>query len=332
LTYSKPFLSIPDQLKLIQSRGLDISDITAAHSCLERIGYYRLSGYWHPFRKSHKSINPVTQKPLLDPKTGKKVTIVEDDFRPGSTFQQAMDLYVFDKRLRMIFLDAIERVEVALRVDVALLLGQRSQLAHRDPSQFDRSFISTRNGGGETEHEKWLVKLDDRYGKSKEKFVIHFKSKYSGTHPPIWVAIELWDFGMLSILLRGLTFADRSALAMKYLLPRPELLTGAMRSINHVRNICAHHSRLWNRSLADRVSPPKLGEIPLLDHLVTDKQGQSRIYQTAAFLQFLLKTINPPTRWATRLKDHMSTLPVGNGIHLNQSGFPDGWHRLPLWK
>jgi abortive infection bacteriophage resistance protein len=329
-TYSKPFLSVADQVKLLQSRGLAISNLEAAHACLERIGYYRLSGYWYPFRKSHLSVNPVTQTPLLD-LAGKRVIVVEDEFRPGSTFQQVMALYVFDKLLRLIFLDAIERVEIALRVDLALLLGQRSPLAHRDPLQFSTSF-RRRNSTGSSEHDKWLERLDSSYLKSNEEFVKHFKIKYPRVPPPIWVAIELWDFGMLSVLLGGLTPADKSLLASKYLLPRPELLHSLVRNINNIRNICAHHSRLWNRSPADRLSPTKRGEIPLLDHLAMDKNGQSRVYATAAFIQFLLKTINPGTSWSQRLKDHMKTLPSRNGIDSSQAGFPNGWENFTLWQ
>ena len=303
-----------------------------AQACLERIGYYRLSGYWYPFRKSHLSVHPLNGTPLINPLTGKQVLIVEDGFRFGSTFQQVMNLYVFDKRLRLIFLDAIERVEIALRVDMALLLGQRSPWAHRDPLQFNRDFGSRVNTTGQTVHQKWLGRLDDSYIKSKEEFVKHFKAKYPRDYPPIWIAVELWDFGMLSVMLEGLKHSDQSQLAKKYLLPRPELLTSLARNINNIRNICAHHSRLWNRSPADRLAPPRSGEIAVLDHLAVDLNARSRVYATAALLQYLLRIINPSTRWSQRLKDHMNTLPTTNGIELVQAGFPSGWDSLDLWK
>ena len=331
--YPKPFLTIADQLNRLECRGLHFSDRTAAQACLERIGYYRLSGYWYPFRKSHLSVNPATGVPLLDAVTRKQISIVEDDFKAGSTFQQVMDLYVFDKRLRLIILDAIERVEIALRVDLATMLGQRAPLAHRDPMQFDHQFGRKKNSIGKTSQDKWLDKLDESFRRSGEEFVTHFRNKYPGAHPPIWVAIELWDFGMLSTMINGLLYADRTALAAKYSLPRPELLTSIMRNLNNVRNMCAHHNRFWNRSPADRLSPPKSQvEIPLLNHLIGDIRAQSRIYATAAFLQFLIKRINPSSKWADRLKDHMKTLPASNGIDPLQAGFPHDWESLPLWQ
>lgn len=330
--YTKPYKNIPDQLSLLESRGTAISDKQAAAACLGRIGYYRLSGYWYPFRKSHISVNPVTGQQLLDSITGRAKIIVEDDFRSGTTFQQVMGLYVFDKRLRLLFLDAIERIEVALRVDIALLLGKRDPWAHRDPNQLHGHFSKRENSlTGENEYKKWLGKLDRLFDRSQDEFAKHYKTKYAGEHPPIWIAIELWDFGMLSVFLSGMKIADRTALAAKYGIPRENLLTSAVRNINHVRNICAHHSRLWNRSPVDQISPLKQKEIPELDHLATDEKAQTRIYATAATLQFLLKTIHPGSSWAARLKTHCARFPASHGIDLSQAGFPPDWEHLILW-
>jgi abortive infection bacteriophage resistance protein len=168
---------------------MEITDDTAASACLGRIGYYRLSGYWYPFRKSHISMNPVTGQKLLDPITQRPRIIVEDHFRAGTTFQQVMNLYVFDKRLRLLFLDAIERIEVALRVDVALLLGARDPWAHRNPGQLHGNFVKkTDPRTGQSEYRKWLDRLDSTFNRSQEEFVKHFKRKYAGEQPPIWSA------------------------------------------------------------------------------------------------------------------------------------------------
>jgi len=243
-----------------------------------------------------------------------------------------MDLYVFDKRLRLLFLDAIERVEVALRVDIALLIGQRGAWAHRDPAQLHGNFTSKADPvTGHIEYPRWLERLDRSFGKSKDEFIKHFKTKYRGADLPIWIAIELWDFGMLSVFLKGMKHADQTALALKYGIPRPELLASWTRNINNVRNICAHHSRLWNRSPADQASPSQVGEIAYLDHVSLDLTAQSRIYQTAAILQFFLRKIHPGSSWSDRLKQHMKTLPLTDCTGFAQAGFPENWDTLPLW-
>jgi abortive infection bacteriophage resistance protein len=229
--FSKPYLSVPAQIALLKGRGLSITNDDRATAALERIGYYRLSGYWYPLRNSTVT-NPGN------------VRTVQDDFRPGSEFGQIVDLYVFDKKLRLLTLDAIERVEVALRTDIALLLGQHSPVAHREPAFLHGKFTKTPlRGKTVTGHQVWLDRLDDTTARSREEFVEHFRRTYS-TPLPIWMAVELWDFGMLSHFLAGMRHQDQATLAAKYGLPRPELLTGWVRSINFARNLCAHHSRL----------------------------------------------------------------------------------------
>lgn len=312
---------------------MEITDPAAAAACLGRIGYYRLSGYWFSARKSHLLHNPLTGIVIPHPVARKPQVVVEDDFRPGTTFKQVMDLYVFDKRLRLLFLDAIERIEVALRVDIALLIGSRDPWAHRGPNQLHGNFTKKINPmHGQTEHAKWLERLDQTFDRSKDEFVKHFKRKYAGEHPPIWIAIELWDFGMLSMFLGGMKITDQEELGLKYGLPRPVLLTSWARNINNVRNMCTHHGRLWNRSPADQAVHPKPGEIPLLNHLVGDRLAQSRIYATAATLQFLLRTINPTSSWGHRLAQHFSSFPTSDVSTISQAGFPDGWQQLPLWR
>lgn len=149
--YAKPHLSVAGQIALLQGRGMAITDVPRAQSYLERIGYYRLSGYWYPFRQS---------RPAKDATGNLKIEIL-DDFRPGTEFRHAVELYVFDKRLRLLFLDALERVEIGLRVDVALLLGARNPWAHRSPAELHGNFsVRPDPATGHTLHQDWLARLD----------------------------------------------------------------------------------------------------------------------------------------------------------------------------
>ncbi len=300
---------------------MEEADPAKAAAYLERIGYYRLSGYWYPLRQSR----------TVPAQGGRAATQVLDTFRPGASFAQAIDLYVFDKRLRLLFLDAVERIEVALRVDIALLLGARDPWAHRNPFLLHGNFAQrTNRRTGRIDYQDWLARLDQAAARSKEEFVQHFTSRYSGPLP-IWIAVELWDFGMLSIFLAGMTVADRGTLAAKYGVQRPELLVGWMRAINGIRNVCAHHGRLWNRSPVDQPKPPRVGEIAFLDHLAGDAYAQTRLYGVAAPMQYLLRFINPTTSWPGRLRQHFDGFPTAPGVAVGQTGFPTGWGNLPLW-
>lgn len=115
--YLKPHLTIDEQVALLKERGMKISDESKAKKFLQKIGYYRLSGYWYPFRESKLSVGA----------DGKPVVTVLDTFRHGAELHQAVDLYVFDKKLRILLLDALERIEIALRVSQIAIVGHRDQ-------------------------------------------------------------------------------------------------------------------------------------------------------------------------------------------------------------
>lgn len=129
--YTKGYLSVSEQLDLLRARGMSISDIDRATSCLHRVGYYRLSGYSYPFR----------DREIVKDSQGAMRERISDMFRPHTDFGTIMDLYVFDKRLRLLFLDAIERI-VGLRLEVALLLGKKGAFAYRELRTFTRISLS----------------------------------------------------------------------------------------------------------------------------------------------------------------------------------------------
>jgi abortive infection bacteriophage resistance protein len=319
MRYAKPFLSVPQQIALLRQRGLQITDEPKAEAYLRRIGYYRLSGYWYPFRKS-------TQQ------NGQ--TVVLDDIRPGVDFGTVVDLYVFDKRLRLLMLDALERIEVALRSSIALLLGQYDPWAHRDPQYLHGQFAKKNDPRyGRPRHQEWLARVDSSFQSSKEDFVKHFKSKYAPDMPPIWIAVELWDFGTMSVLFEGMAHKDKTAIAAEYGVPDPIVMESWIRSLNYVRNLCAHHARLWNRPLVLFPKFPQRGAIPALDHIGQDRHAQTRLYGAAAICQYLIQQVSPNSQWGVRFGELISALPPHPMIDLGSaSGFPQGWNQENLWR
>jgi abortive infection bacteriophage resistance protein len=318
-TYPKPFLSIPEQIERLVERGLDVGDLATAEALLRRYGYYRLSGYWHPLRRAEFDVSSAK-------------VVYHEAFKQGATLTQAMALADFDRKLRSHFLLAIERIEVAMRVRLALLMGPRHPLAHRDPSQFHAKFTTPDPATSRSRRDNWLARVDENEMRSKEQFAKHIRSKY-GLPFPLWVSIEVWDFGMLSQGIGGMTVADQKALSNPFGLTRTGVFPSWLRAINHVRNVCAHHSRLWNKSPADQPIPPKQGEIPLLDHLATDTFAHVRLYSVAAAMQFLLRGIDPAAAmaWSDDLKAHFATFPAIVGLSVGATGFPTAWEGKALW-
>jgi len=310
----KPWKSIDEQLEILRSRGLEIEDDDRAKRYLTRLGYYRLSGYWYPFRQFLK---------------GDRHQIAEmrsDDFVEESRFSDLIQLYVFDKKLRLLALDALERIEMALRVDVAHLLGESDALAHENPDCFHGNFSKRKNpGSGKTGHQFWLEKYRQQVHRARHTpLVSHHLEKYGCL--PIWVAIEVWDFGMLSSLYAGMKHNDKMRIARKYGVADGNVFAKYLRSLNFLRNVSAHHSRLWNVNVVDR-SP-----LPQEQHW--QQLNNARPFFYFCLMQMFLRVICPTSTWGERLNALIEEeFPaVENGaIKGGDFGLTEDWRTWELW-
>lgn len=316
MTYPKPWKSYEEQLDQLVARGMQASDRGRALDCLERIGYYRLSGYWFAFRERPVLLGEDTRK-----------TEVFDRFKPGTTFQNAVDLYVFDKQLRLLVMDALERIEVALRVDVSHTLGRLDRFAYLKPELFHKEFSDRLDkDSGLSRHHAWLGKHAQLIGRSKEDFVRHNKSKY-GLPLAIWVACEVWDFGTLSTLFSGMRETEQDAIAGQYGVNNGRIFATWLRSLNYLRNVCAHHSRLWNRNMVDQPRLPAAAEQPWVAPFEDDAHARARCFLLLTIARHLLQEINPRSSWPERMKEHLRSFPNLSHLGLNLAGMgaPAGW-------
>ena len=297
--YEKPWNSYEEQLELLIERGLIVTDSNKALIYLERIGYYRLSGYWYPFRER----NNLTQVAL-------------DVFKAKASFQNAVDLYVFDKNLRLLVMDALERIEIAIRVDISHTLGEKNQFAHIKPEFLSDKFtkhIDKRTGL--TKHNQWLDNHNKLINRSKEKFIKHNKDKY-GLQLPVWIACEVWDFGTLSKLFAGLKPEDKNAIANKYGVSYGTVFESWLRSLNYLRNVCAHHSRLWNSNIVVRPQSPAPSDTNNGEFFLSNFQHNQRVFCLLCISKHLLNIINPSSSWGHRLKALLLEFPDLQHLHL----------------
>jgi abortive infection bacteriophage resistance protein len=294
-----------------------VSDDALAQSYLGKIGYYRLSGYWYPYRQST---------------TVGDATVVGDQFRPGTKFSEVAALYVFDKKLRLLMMDVIERIEIALRVQITLQLGLHGPHAHRDPSVLRPDFATNADPKtGEIGHRKWIVRHDEAFDRSKEEFVKHFKSKYGGEYPPIWIAAELWDFGATSFLFSGMRKPDQSKVAAVFGVKNTKVMGRWLHTINVARNICAHHSRFWNKPNSIRPAWPSASDCLDLGHIENDVNAKARVYGLACICAYLLRSINPNSTWSKRFKSAIDSFPTSTMVSIASAGFPPDWEKANLW-
>jgi abortive infection bacteriophage resistance protein len=236
---------------------------------------------------------------------------------------------VFDKQLRLLALDALERIEVAVRVDVTHTLGALDRFAYLRADLFHEEFsVKLDQATGLTRHLDWLAKHAQLIGRSKEEFVRHNRTKY-GLPLAIWVACEVWDFGTLSTLFGGMREAEQDAIARQYGLGNGRVFATWLRSLNYLRNVCAHHSRLWNRNLVDQPRLPPASELAWVAEFEADSHARARCFVLLKIARHLLGVINPRSEWPDRMKAHLRSFPDLSHLGLNLSGLGSsaGWDK-----
>ncbi|PHS75052.1 MAG: abortive phage resistance protein [Robiginitomaculum sp.] len=304
----KEWKSIDEQIALIRGRGMIVDDEEQAQHLLRRVGYYRLSGYWYPFRQFDAD--------------GQRA----DNFIDGSQFQDVVSLYLFDRKLRLLALDAIERIELSIQVEIAHMLGCRDPYAHENPDELHGYFTKKKMRSGETLHYRWLEGFHALVRRSKRKpFVAHNLDKYGRL--PIWAAIEVFDFGTMSKLYAGLKITDKIAIEKQFGLNEGKHLQAWLRSLNFIRNTSAHQSRLWNCNVLERASVPR-------SKLQLNQLINSRPFLYFCIMQTMMQVVCPNSSWKCRFLDLLTTFPhVENGaIQLGDMGVVDGWENWNLWK
>lgn len=172
-----------------------------------------------------------------------------------------------------------------------------------------------------------------RRDNSDEQFVSHFRDKHSD-RMPVWALTELLELGQLSTLYRGMRQKDAEELAATFGVPRKRLMGSWLASLNYVRNVSAHHARLFNRKLQNAPSRPPTGAIPSPLHLQAPdvpKQGFGT-YNALAIIAYLLTTIDPECGWSNRLTHLLTNFPESHALTVQSLGAPERWQELDIWR
>lgn len=290
MRYSKQPLSFAEQLQLMQERGLAITDPDRALRWLKKISYYRLSAYFLPFKDN-------------------------GNFLPGTEFDDVAGLYIFDRKLRLLVLDAIERIEVEVRTAITYEIARaHGPFGHLDPANFDPQY----------RHVDLLRDIRIEEARAGETFVLHFRNKYTSEPDlPVWMATELLSLGAISLMYRYLSPAIKTAIARPYGVP-DNFFAGWLHSLSYLRNVCAHHKRLWNREFGIR---PRLPTRTLAWAATIPDPG--RIYCALSILRHLLLVLSPGCRWKERLEALLTQHPH---VSRQAMGFDPNWKNLPLWR
>jgi abortive infection bacteriophage resistance protein len=313
--YNRPPVTVQAQVMHLQSKGLLIPDIDVAVKQLDEKGYYRLKAYLLPFRDA------------------------DSGFLSGTTLAQAVDLYEFDEKLRLLVFKHIQRIEISIRTRFNEIICSKTGNAfwYLDSSLFGRntaSYVDTVN------------KLRSAFLESQETFARHFRERYYNDYcsfyslmPPSWMAIELMTFGNLLTLLNSVSEVTIKEFKLDRWTRRKigpdkfKKLTNWLHCIRDVRNHCAHHNRLFNRNFpapdgVRRHLDPKI-ELVAIEGKESGQSQLNRLYTTLAIMQVISKEVGLPPIGANLSKLFDEHPEAKN--HLSSMGFPPDWRHERLF-
>ncbi len=289
-------LSFAEQAEQLIERGL-AAERGQLEQTLSVVNYYRLSAYWHTFLKD-----------------GSK------EFEANASFSWIWKTYLFDRQLRLLVMDALERVEVALLRTRLVEHHARKYgpYGYRDPRNFSPKLKT------ET-HDRLLKEIDQATRRSKEEFVEGFFEEFDEERSlPLWMAAEVTTFGTLFTLFRNLHRKELISLARQIKLDG-KVLGSWLHSFNYVRNLCAHHGRLWNREMAIKPLVPKSA---VFDSWKEEPLSNARVFYLLCILRWLLQEIAPQSNWPQRLE---KLIEANDRIPLGPMGMPEKWKQHPAW-
>lgn len=297
---TRPFDKSPktyaEQIDILRNRGMQIDDAGRTGFYLRHLNYYRLAAYWLPFESDHTT----------------------HAFRSGTTFEKALNLYLFDRELRLLVLDAIERIEISVRAHWAYEFSHR----HGPHAHLDAGLA--RNQHHYQANLETLRKEVSR-AESGEVFIRHFQETYSEELPPLWASCEVMSLGLLSRWYRNLKpFNTRVAIAKPYKISE-QVLESWLHHLSSVRNICAHHSRLWNREFTVTPSIPDPAPRNLRGQLANRSR---KIYNTLVMILHVMDIAAPDHHWRNRLLSLIDS----HAIDVGHMGFPASLRGFPIWE
>ncbi|EHH2471566.1 MULTISPECIES: Abi family protein [Vibrio] len=294
--YNKSTMSPQSLLDKLKQRGLVIPDENAALNALKFIGYFRLRGYCYPFYQMTQERKPL---PVL-PKT----------FIEGTTFDDIVSLYEFDRRVRLLIIEEIQKVEVGLRTCIS---------EHMANSHGPHWFMNLAVLSPTFEYDGFHARIKD----AKELFISHYYDNYqSPSLPPSWMITEVLTFGTWSRLYADLFLSDQKAIAKQFDVKSGEVMGSWFHCLSHLRNLCAHHNRVWNRSF--QVFMPRDTK-ELKEHMTR----KNTLYSRLCVIKHLSDQVSVSNGLTERLLSLLESAP--KVVTLEQMGFLEGWQEHTLW-
>lgn len=302
MEYKKDPISFEAQADRLIARGL-IADRSTLVKRLSATNYFRFCAYAESF---------------LD----------GDQYQPETTLDKVWRLYTFDHRLRTLCLDAIESIEVQVRTQLAYHfahdIGPLEYLDKQHFPEFDSDLDDFSDWKGKVK--QVIKRTKDPDGKAREDFVVKYFQDYGDSHdlPPIWMLIELLDFGATLSFFRGVSTDIKKEVSKTINFP-DVLVMSWLLGLHAMRNRCAHHSVLWSWESGIRVKRPNKKKFP---EWYSGAFPSNRIGILLTICRYWLNQISPTNTWTQRVFELFDSYPE---VDIFKMGLPTNWREHSLW-
>lgn len=287
-------------MQLLKDRGMIFHDEASALYHLQNISYYRLKGYWWDMQ------NNKTSHSLCE----------------GSCFDDVLERYNFDRLLRLLLFDAIERIEIALRTKMIYHLSlSYGAIWYKRPELFANN----------EKHDEHIENLEREFGYSQEIFIKDHKRRYADENPEAWKILEIASMGTLSKLYKNLNhqLPEKAKIANEMGLNLHSELSSWLEAITYIRNIIAHHSRIWSRNMVKRPIDKINNPLGLwFDRPLTDVQ-KKKPFLIISILVYLCNNIYPEFGVKDKI---LELINQNSNIPIYKLGFLNNWENQPIWR
>ena len=276
IDYTKKPLTIAEQIARLKQRGLIFDDESEATSYLFNISYYRLRAYTYPFQENGEDCD-------------------HNFTRKDIHFEDIIALYCFDRRLRSLIFNAIEKIEVAVRTKVVQVYAESTGNSH----WYDDESLYRFGYDDLMEH------IEADVNRSNEDFIKHYNSKYNDPPiPPSWMALEVVSFTTLSRLFQSLKLDNRKEdITEQFGLKKVAILENWLHAISNLRNCCAHHSRVWNRRFMVSVTLPYNTLYLFMDRTTIGQIRTNKLFAVLSCITYILDIISPGSDFKKHIKE-----------------------------
>jgi abortive infection bacteriophage resistance protein len=301
LIAAKPFKDHGELVDILIGREMEIDDRERAERKLSQVGYYRLSGIWYPFREIELDSDGKQVKAYGKPKRLSK-------FLPRTRFDDVFALYIFDKRLRMLFLDAIERIEINVRNVLAHVLGKEDSMAY-----LSDEFINPKN----CQYMPQSLNTWEKLQENLQKEIRRCKSECISWHKktnrelPIWAAVEAWSIGSISKYYGLLKGSYQNKIAKTIGASNAKTFGHWLQVLTDLRNACAHHSRIWNQTINNPISLPTVrgkDDFNFFSKFELSVNARKNLYGQLVLTWFLVQKIGPNSDWIQHVIDEIDEI------------------------